>query len=107
MQIPRRHRRTAATPVQVVTSAGQSRPQEIRSRERSYLIKMGVRTVCLVLAIVITYPPLRVIFLIAAIALPWVSVVGANAGPVRRRSDAPVPYVPPSRPALESGRPRD
>lgn len=107
MQIPGRRRQPASTPIQVVTSAGQSRRQEIGSRERSYLIKMGVRTVCLVLAIVVSYPPLRVIFLIAAIALPWVSVVGANAGPVHRRSDAPVPFEPPSRPALGSGRPRD
>jgi len=55
----------------------------MHGRTRRYLISMGIRTVCLVLAIFVAHGWLRLIFIAAAIVLPWVAVVLANAGPVQ------------------------
>jgi hypothetical protein len=51
-------------------------------RTRKYLLSMGVRTVCLVLAIFVLHGWLRLIGIAAALVLPWFAVVIANAGPV-------------------------
>ena len=56
-----------------------------------YLLSMGIRTVCFVLAIVTT-GPLRWILVAAAVFLPYVAVVLANATD-RRRSPGPASFV--------------
>ncbi len=48
-----------------------------------YLVSMGVRTACFLLAVVV-HGPLRWVFVLAAIVLPYIAVVFANAG--RERS---------------------
>lgn len=69
----------SGTAVHSVTDAPRGRKQAIRSREVRYLISMGVRTLCFILAFV-TSGPLRWTFVAAAFVLPYVAVVLANAG---------------------------
>ena len=98
--------------VYVVTNAGRSRREEIDDRQKKYLIKMAIRTVCLIAAIVLYTLDVPFVFilalLVASTVLPWMSVVVANAGPgpeVRRRQ--PEIYTPDSTRALKPGRPGD
>ena len=81
---------------------------DISRRTRRYLIQMGIRTVCFVLAIVVP-GVLRWVFLAAAVVLPYVAVLLANAG--REGQDVASIGVEPSplppaldRPALEHRR---
>ena len=67
-----------------VTTAPLSRADELRGRQRRYLISMGIRTVCFVGA-VIADGVLRWVLVAAAVLLPYVSVVFANTE--RRRDD--------------------
>ncbi len=61
-----------------ITSARTSRSDDIRRREVKYLISMGIRTVCFVLAVVLS-GPLRWVMVTAAFCLPYFAVVIANA----------------------------
>ena len=67
-------------PVRITTAtAGHS--ADIRSRQRRYVISMGIRTLCFVLAVVFRHvPPLMWAFIVASFLLPYVAVVMANAG---------------------------
>jgi hypothetical protein len=68
----------------LVTTAAQSPRDEQRGRQRRYLITMGVRVICFVLAIVLVGLGLRWeagIAVAASLILPWVAVIAANAGP--------------------------
>jgi Flp pilus assembly protein TadB len=70
----------------LVTTARKSPRQEQRERERRYLITMGVRVVCFVLAIVLFGLHLRWaagVAVAGSLLLPWIAVVMANAGPKR------------------------
>ena len=70
----------------LVTTVGRSPREEQRERERRYLVTMGVRIVCFILAIVLFGVGLRWVaaFAVAgSLILPWVAVVAANAGPRR------------------------
>lgn len=85
-----RTRRT--DPVQVVTTARPSLSADVSARTRRYLLMMGIRTTCFVLAVLVPGWP-RWVFIAGAVGLPYIAVVFANAGrePVR---DAPVPVPP-------------
>lgn len=83
----------------VITSARTSRSEDIRRRQLRYLLSMGVRTACFVLA-VFTSGPLRWVLLAGAVLLPYVAVVIANTS-TQRRTTGPAAYVPDSVPALE------
>ncbi len=72
-----RSRRT--DPVHRITDAGQAPSEELSGRQTRYLISMGVRTLCFLLA-VIASGWLRWVLLSGAILLPYISVVIANAG---------------------------
>jgi hypothetical protein len=66
-----------------VTDALRPMSEDIRYRQRRYLISMGIRTVCLLTAIVLAgRGPVWLIGLMiaAAVVLPYVSVVFANGG---------------------------
>jgi Flp pilus assembly protein TadB len=76
----------------LVTTAGRSPGQDRRDRERRYLITMGFRVVAFVIALVVTKGWIRVVAIIAAMILPWVAVVFANAGPSRRPPEQPSLY---------------
>jgi hypothetical protein len=84
-----------------ITSAQTSHSERVRGRQTRYLISMGIRTLCFVLAVV-TDGALRWAFIAGAVVLPYVAVIAANAsGEVDR--DVPEPFVDDSRPMLEAG----
>jgi hypothetical protein len=87
------------TPV-VITSARASKSTDITRREIRYLLSMGVRTACFVLAFVAS-GPLRWVLVAGAVFLPYVAVVIANTS--TQREAAPLtPYVPDDTRALEA-----
>ncbi|MCB7137285.1 DUF3099 domain-containing protein [Cellulosimicrobium marinum] len=78
-------RRTGGRPVEVVpsiTSAQQPLAEDQARRTRRYLVQMGIRLVCFVAAIAVwsTLPWLTFVLAAAAVVLPYVAVLGANAG---------------------------
>lgn len=82
----------------LVTSASRPHSEEVSARARKYLISMGIRTVCLVLAIFVLHGWLRLIAIAAAIILPWFAVVVANAGPLANQEQPE--FVDQTRPEL-------
>ena len=83
-----------------ITSARTSHSDDLHKRQVRYLMSMGIRTVCFVLAIVTT-GPVRWILVAAAIFLPYVAVVLANATD-RRRSPGPASFVSHDVPTIEA-----
>lgn len=74
--------------VHQVTDAQPSLSDDVRKREISYFIKMGIRTLCLILAVVVPVPwPYRLLFIAGAVFLPYIAVIGAN----ERSKDSPPP----------------
>ncbi len=71
--------RSAKPPVYRITGARRGLSEDVAYRQRRYIISMGIRTVCFVLAIV-AHGPLRFVLLIAALTLPYFAVVFANGG---------------------------
>ncbi len=86
-----------------ITSARPARSVDIRRRQTRYLLSMGLRTICFVLAIVTT-GPLRWSFVAGAVFLPYVAVVLANATD-RRESVGPTAYLDNEKPLLEAPAP--
>ncbi len=88
-----------------ITSAAASRNDDIRTRQRRYLISMVLRTVCfigMILASLAGIHWLWPIFLVGAIVLPYVAVVMANAS--APRSDGfELLEGGPARPQLDPG----
>jgi hypothetical protein len=67
----------------VVTEARRSRSDDISYRQRRYLLMMGIRAVCFVIAVVMFVNHLgwlTVIPAVGAIAIPYFAVVFANGG---------------------------
>jgi hypothetical protein len=65
-----------------ITSAAASRNEDIAARQKRYVISMGIRTLCFIGAIVaamVGIPWLWPILIVAALVLPYVAVVMANA----------------------------
>jgi hypothetical protein len=63
-----------------ITNASRPRSEDIRGREKRYLISMGIRTLCFILAVVFMGHWVMWLFLAASVFLPYVAVVIANAG---------------------------
>ncbi|WP_282945347.1 DUF3099 domain-containing protein [Cellulomonas endometrii] len=82
---------------QSITSAPEPLAADQARRERRYLIQMGIRIVCFLLAVLLwQYVPMWVslVLIVGAVVLPYSAVLFANAG--RERRDAgPVPGPPP------------
>jgi hypothetical protein len=91
---------SADAPVSI-TSARTGRRADIRRRETRYLLSMGVRTLCFVGAFFAS-GVLRWTLVVAAVILPYIAVVIANATD-RRGSTAPASFVAQDRPMLEGG----
>jgi Protein of unknown function (DUF3099) len=72
-------RRPAKTPVYRITAARVPLSEDVAGRQRRYVIQMSIRAVCFLLAVLVP-GFMRYVFLLAAIVLPYVAVVGANAG---------------------------
>jgi hypothetical protein len=66
-----------------ITSAAASRNEDIRARQRRYVFSMSVRTVCFVAAVIVGEGVFMWILIAAAIFLPYVAVVMANAAAPR------------------------
>jgi len=71
----------------LITEAAPSLDQQLAARRKKYLIMMGTRVVCLVLAAAFYHTPwLLAIFVAGAVALPWMAVLIANDRPPKRAS---------------------
>jgi hypothetical protein len=85
-----------------ITSAAESRDADISVRQKRYLASMGLRTVCFVSAILVGDGWLRWVLVGAALILPYIAVVMANA--VNSKSDDfLLPGALSERPQLPSG----
>jgi hypothetical protein len=85
----RAHRAARRDQAYLVTDAPQSRSAEISQRQRRYLVMMGIRVVCFVVAVVAFLNHagwLAMIPAIGAIVLPYFAVVVGNAR--RQTADA-------------------
>ena len=77
-----RDRRRDAHAVRITTAAT-SRNADIAGRQRRYLISMGIRTVCFVAAVIVGHGWVMWVLIVAALLLPYVAVVMANAASSR------------------------
>lgn len=84
-----------------ITDARTSHSEDLQRRQRHYLGSMLLRTVCFVGAVA-TEGWLRWTLVAAAIFLPYIAVVLANAAS-RRRPDEMTPYIPEPFGALPGG----
>ncbi len=94
-------RRKEPEPVRITTAA-RPHSQEIRGRERRYLISMGIRTLCFILSVLFMGHWVMWVFLVGAVFLPYVAVVIANAGAAPDPAGADFGFSP-NLPALEEG----
>jgi hypothetical protein len=62
-----------------ITTASASRERDIAARQRRYVISMGIRTLCFVAAVLVGDGWLRWVLIVAALLLPYIAVVMANA----------------------------
>lgn len=65
-------------PVRITTVAA-SREDDIRARQRRYVLSMGFRTLCFIAAVIIGEGWVMWVLIVAALLLPYVAVVMANA----------------------------
>jgi hypothetical protein len=75
-----------------ITSAAGSHSADMQQRAGRYLVSMAIRTLCVILVILVP-GPLRWVFAVGAIVLPYIAVVAANAAGERR--DPPLQAPPP------------
>ncbi|GIG35630.1 DUF3099 domain-containing protein [Cellulomonas pakistanensis] len=83
-------------PAQSITSAPEPLGADQARRARRYLIQMGIRVVCFVVAVLTwTRVPgwVSLVLIVGAVVLPYIAVLFANAGR-ERRDVGPVGYVP-------------
>jgi sterol desaturase/sphingolipid hydroxylase (fatty acid hydroxylase superfamily) len=79
-------RRPGERPV-LITDAARSQDDQLRSRERRYVLMMLIRAVCVVVFAILvgTRPPLLWLWLVltgvAAVLIPWLAVILANDRP--------------------------
>ncbi len=90
-----------------ITGAPVSLSDDVRGRQRRYVVSMLIRTVAVVLTLVLwnVSRPLAVVALVLGAVLPYVAVVMANAGRENASSlpGTAVENRPDSRPALPPG----
>ncbi|WP_411084413.1 DUF3099 domain-containing protein [Streptomyces sp. cmx-18-6] len=103
-----------------ITGARQGLADDVRGRQRRYVISMSVRTVSVVLAAVLwnVERHVAIVALVLGVLLPYVAVVIANAGrenapslpstylsgPMRPAVDASAPVAGPAEPEGPEGR---
>jgi hypothetical protein len=63
-----------------ITEARRGVRDDVNSRTKRYLVSMGVRTACFVGAVLVGDGWLRWVLIVAAVILPYLSVVFANGG---------------------------
>ncbi|MBZ4019714.1 DUF3099 domain-containing protein [Streptomyces purpurogeneiscleroticus] len=97
-------RKQSSAPSFRITGARQGLTEDVRGRQRRYVISMSVRTVAVVLTAVLwnVERPIAIITLIAGLVLPYIAVVIANAGRENVTSLPSTFVATPSRPMLTS-----
>ncbi|MET8676191.1 DUF3099 domain-containing protein [Streptomyces sp. NPDC004647] len=88
-----------------ITGARQGLNEDVRGRQRRYVISMSVRTVSFILAVVLWSVERHVAIaaLVVGLVMPYIAVVIANAGRENAPS-LPSTYIPtPVRPMLPEG----
>lgn len=91
-----------------ITGTAAGLTEDVRGRQRRYIISMSVRTLSFILAVALwhVWTPLAWVALAAGLVLPYIAVVLANAGRENARN-LPSSHLPPVvRPALGPGRER-
>ncbi len=63
-----------------ITTATRSHSDDLRTRQRRYIVSMTIRTACFILAVVFMGHWFMWVFLAASFVLPYVAVVIANGG---------------------------
>ncbi|MGW5445553.1 DUF3099 domain-containing protein [Streptomyces asiaticus] len=89
-----------------ITGARQGLADDVRGRQRRYVISMSVRTIAVVLAAVLwnVERHVAIVALVLGAVLPYIAVVIANAGRENATS-LPTTFIPtPPRPMLIAGR---
>ncbi|MGW1840132.1 DUF3099 domain-containing protein [Streptomyces sp. BBFR2] len=88
-----------------ITGARRGLSEDVRGRQRRYVISMTVRTLAVVLTVVLwnVERPVAIATLVLGFALPYVAVVIANAGRENVTSLPSTFVAAPTRPALASG----
>ncbi len=89
-----------------------SHADDMRLRQKRYLITQAVRLTCVLLAVLLPVALwIKGVFILGSVVLPWMGVVAANAGPTRQRARAtaivdrpPTAVDEPLRIAIEPGR---
>ncbi|SDY31129.1 Protein of unknown function [Amycolatopsis xylanica] len=93
--------RPANEPV-LITAAARSYNDQLADRKRKYMIMMGLRFPCLILAGVFYQTWWLALTLVAiSIPLPWMAVLIANDGPARKKEQ--VNRYTPDKTKIESG----
>ncbi len=88
-----------------ISSARESLSDDVRIRQRNYAISMGIRTLCVILAVVLWHVQTVIAgcALVGGLLLPWIAVTVANGGRSNRTHHTPT-FVPgPARNLLEPG----
>ncbi|RII13477.1 hypothetical protein DSC45_24300 [Streptomyces sp. YIM 130001] len=69
-------------PAESITGARTSLTQDVRARQRRYIVAMLIRSVCVVVMALTwdRWPVLAVAALVGAVAIPYIAVVVAQAG---------------------------
>ncbi|WP_031466164.1 DUF3099 domain-containing protein [Sciscionella sediminilitoris] len=77
----------ADTPV-LITEAKPSYDEELAHRKRRYMLTMGLRFPCLILAALFYHTWwLAIGFVVLSVPLPWIAVLMANDRPPRKSED--------------------
>jgi hypothetical protein len=87
-----------------ITTAAASRNEDIRARQRRYVFSMSLRTLCFVGAVILGQGVFMWILIAAAIFLPYIAVVMANAA-ASRSDDFALQQSSLDRPELPAGPP--
>lgn len=95
-------RRTAASDPHLVTSAPLSREQDRRVRQRRYFVLQGFRVLCIAVQAFPLPGWARIVLIVAAVCLPWMGVVQANAGPSQVVSRRPAATAAPEEPVVRT-----
>jgi hypothetical protein len=93
--------------VHLVTQARRSRSDDVAYRQRRYLLMMGIRTVCFVIAVILFinhFGWLAAIPAVGAIFIPYFAVVFANGGREPNNIRGFMEYRPNVPAARDSGR---
>lgn len=76
-----------------ITSARRALSEDLHDRSIRYLVSMGIRTACFVGALLVAGPA-RWVLIAAAVVLPYVAVIVANAGRERPEGHDPATVLP-------------